>query len=220
MAKTISKEQILSTLHLKHDDAAKALGVSRGTLSKYKKIHDIKVGKGNTLAVDAIKKPGRPSKKSSIEVVCECGNSFETKKTNRKYCSNECYHKYKVVVITEEAKLLISEKAKARWETPTNAMLEGIEKRKLSDEELCEYRKYRNRLANLTEKTYNAHKEEINPNDYKRAVAGVEDAYHLDHIIPAKFGFDNNIPPEVLAEKNNLQMLPWRDNIVKGKHID
>jgi hypothetical protein len=99
-------------------------------------------------------------------------------------------------------------------------MINGIEKRKLSDEELRDFRKYRNRLKVLTEKTYTVHFDEINPQGYVRGVAGKENAYHLDHIIPARFGFENDIPPGVLAEKENLQMLPWRENIVKGRKYE
>lgn len=49
-----------------------------------------------------------------------------------------------------------------------------------------------------------------------RGMSGVEGAYQLDHIIPIKYGFDNNICPSVIGGINNLQLLPWKENISKG----
>ena len=220
--KIISKEDILQSLYLKHDDAASLLGVSRGTLSKYKKLYGIEVGRGNSQAHNIIHGGGRPRSSFDIEKKCECGKLFVVRsiKKTKTYCSLKCYHKFKNHVVSDEQKDILSQKAKKRWKEPTQAMLDGVEKRKFSDVELINYRKYRNRLANLTEKVYNQFRKEINPNDYVRGVAGQDGAYHLDHIIPARFGFDNAIPPEVLAEKKNLQMLPWRENLKKGAKLD
>ena len=50
----------------------------------------------------------------------------------------------------------------------------------------------------------------------KRGVNGQEGAYTLDHKISIKRGFIENIPPEDIADINNLQMLPWEENITKG----
>jgi len=222
MVKKITKEDILKTIHLTNNDAAKILDVSPATLFRYKKKHDVLVGRGNSKATDRSKMTGRPRKSVDIEKKCECGNTFTCRdiKYQKKYCSEKCYFKFREHQVSDETRSLISEKAKKRWETPTKAMLDGIEKRKLSDEYKNDYKKYRNRLANLTEKTYNEFAGEINPNNYMRGLAGVDGVYHLDHIIPARFGFDNGIPPEVLAEKENLQMLPWRENIAKGKNTN
>lgn len=221
-ANRITKEQILETLHLRHNDAAKLLGVSDSTLTRYKKAHGIVIGKGNSLAVDRSKITGRPKTSVEVDITCKCGNTFTTMEYNktRKYCSHECYVTYREHSISDDTKAIISAKAKSRWESPSQAMLDGIERRKMTDEDLLSFRKYRNRLANLTEKVYSEFIDEINPNRYTRGLAGQEGAYHLDHIISARFGFDNNIPPEVLAEKENLQMLPWRDNITKGANVD
>ncbi len=82
-----------------------------------------------------------------------------------------------------------------------------------------EYVRYRNKVHRLTKTVYQQFKEEINPNDYKRTVAGVSGGYHLDHKMSIKHGFLNNIKPEQLAVKENLQMLPWRDNISKGTRV-
>jgi len=81
---------------------------------------------------------------------------------------------------------------------------------------LSTYKKYRYRVYRLTEEIYNEFEDEINPHGFVRTLAGVEDGYHLDHIISCRYGFDNDIPEEELAKLENLQMLPWRENIVKG----
>jgi hypothetical protein len=49
-----------------------------------------------------------------------------------------------------------------------------------------------------------------------RGLAGQLGAYHLDHIISIKYGFDNNIPAEQIGHISNLQMLPWLENIKKS----
>ncbi len=160
-------------------------------------------------------KAGRPKEVFLEYKTCpNCGKSF---KSHSKHCSIQCFHSANVRLVSSETRSKISNKAKQRWVSPTENMLNGIEKRKLSTEELLDFKKYRNRLKVLTEKTYLDNIDEINPNGYTRGVAGIDGAYHLDHIIPARFGFENNIPPEVLAEKENLQILPWRENIVKGR---
>ena len=50
----------------------------------------------------------------------------------------------------------------------------------------------------------------------KRGVNGQTGAYTLDHIISIKKGFIENTPPEQIGHIDNLQMLPWEENITKG----
>ena len=50
----------------------------------------------------------------------------------------------------------------------------------------------------------------------KRGVNGQTGAYTLDHIISIKKGFIENITPEQIGHIDNLQMLPWEENITKG----
>jgi hypothetical protein len=50
----------------------------------------------------------------------------------------------------------------------------------------------------------------------KRGRAGIKGAYNLDHKISIKYGFDNSIPPEIIGDIDNLQMLPWEENYSKG----
>jgi len=84
-----------------------------------------------------------------------------------------------------------------------------------------DFKKYRNRIAVQTNKTYEMFKEEINPNNHPRGKAGIAGAYHLDHITTVRQGFDKGIPIEEMSSKENLQMLTWLENIQKydGKKI-
>jgi hypothetical protein len=50
----------------------------------------------------------------------------------------------------------------------------------------------------------------------RRGVNGQTGAYTLDHIISIKKGFIENTPPEQIGHIDNLQMLPWEENITKG----
>lgn len=50
----------------------------------------------------------------------------------------------------------------------------------------------------------------------KIGLCGVEGAYQLDHIMPKRYGFENGIPPEQIGDIQNLQIIPWLDNRIKG----
>lgn len=50
----------------------------------------------------------------------------------------------------------------------------------------------------------------------KRGRCGVEGAYQLDHIVSINEGWENEIPPEQIADWDNLRMIPWEDNREKG----
>jgi len=67
-------------------------------------------------------------------------------------------------------------------------------------------------VRKLTEENYKEYKNIINPNNFNRTLNGVEGGYQLDHIISIKTGFLNNIPPEEIADINNLQIISWKEN--------
>lgn len=50
------------------------------------------------------------------------------------------------------------------------------------------------------------------PNKNLSGKCGVEGAYQLDHKVSIKFGFDNNIPYEIIGHICNLEMIPWEKN--------
>lgn len=76
-----------------------------------------------------------------------------------------------------------------------------------------EWKRYKSKVTSLTRKNYLANKEKINPNNLKVGKAGVEGAYHLDHRIPIRYCFENNISADACAAVDNLQMLDWRSNV-------
>jgi len=81
--------------------------------------------------------------------------------------------------------------------------------------DLAEYRQYRGRVTWLTELTYREYKDIINPDNHPRTRAG-KDGYQIDHIESVKKCFDAGLPPEHCARLENLQMLPWKENRIKG----
>ncbi|QOQ37538.1 putative head morphogenesis protein [Escherichia phage vB_EcoM_WL-3] len=48
-------------------------------------------------------------------------------------------------------------------------------------------------------------------------MCGVEGAYQLDHKVSIKYGFDNLIPPEIIASVKNLEIITWESNREKSK---
>jgi len=87
------------------------------------------------------------------------------------------------------------------------------------NEDTPEYQRFRKQVDVLTEKVYTEYKQEINPNDYPRTLAGVENGYQLDHIIPVHYGWVVGMTADELSQKENLQMLPWKDNLKKSNNL-
>lgn len=77
----------------------------------------------------------------------------------------------------------------------------------LSDRELYYFRVWKYTESQELEKL---------PNIEKRGNAGVSGAYQLDHIFPISSGFKQNIPIHIIGGIDNLQMLPWLENIRKS----
>ena len=77
------------------------------------------------------------------------------------------------------------------------------------------FKKYRNRVAVRTKKTYEMFKEEINPNNFMIGKCGIDGAYQIDHIISVREGFDKGLSIEMISSKENLQVIPWLENIKK-----
>lgn len=78
---------------------------------------------------------------------------------------------------------------------------------------------YRNKVSWLTEQNYNRFEHMINPESKPRTRAGVNNGFHLDHIYPVSKGFEENIPPEVIANVDNLRLIDWRENVIKSNKI-
>ncbi len=82
----------------------------------------------------------------------------------------------------------------------------------LSDREFSEFEIYRKITDKLSGKNYRKYKKIINPENLPRG----RGKYHLDHKFSVLEGFNNNIPPFIISNINNLQMLTEHDNISKG----
>lgn len=83
-------------------------------------------------------------------------------------------------------------------------------------DQLSEWKRYSIAVRNLTEKNYRTHKDVINPHNVQRAY----DQHELDHIIPVKYGFMNDISIEMMASVDNLQMLTMVANRRKGSKYE
>ena len=177
------------------------LGCGLSTISRWRKMLDIQPGRGSKP-----KKP-RPWQEKKVKLSCKvCGKQTDVvpyRVDTFKYCSRECMHRSEDYI----------------------AMLKNIDRSYMQTEQYRqtkrkpdtpEYRKYRNRVSSLTRRTYDQHKNIINPNQYPRTIAGVDGGYHLDHKISCREGFEKNMTPEQISEVTNLQMLPWLENVTKG----
>lgn len=72
---------------------------------------------------------------------------------------------------------------------------------------------YKSTVTSLTRKAYKTNKKKINPDNLPQGRAGTKGAYHLDHIVPIRYCFENNIPAKLCSHRDNLQMLRWLDNV-------
>lgn len=52
-----------------------------------------------------------------------------------------------------------------------------------------------------------------------RGICGRNGAYQVDHIVSIREGFDKGIRAETIASYKNLRMIPWQQNLRKGKHV-
>lgn len=86
-------------------------------------------------------------------------------------------------------------------------------------ETATEWQKFKHIVTMETERTYRKNLLSINPNGLWRGPAGTAGAHHVDHIISKRYCFDNDIPPELCAHIDNLRVIPWLENVKKGKHI-
>jgi hypothetical protein len=106
---------------------------------------------------------------------------------------------------TDEIKILIGNHSKQRWK-------DGLYDNQYG-KNYKEFKKYQHKVHKLSHKI----KHLIKGYDAtKHGKMGKSGAYQIDHIIDIKFGFDNNIPVEKIADISNLQFIKWEENIKKG----
>lgn len=71
---------------------------------------------------------------------------------------------------------------------------------------------YRRKVVRLTEVNYQRDIDAINPERLLRRLCGTDGGWQLDHRVSIKKGFQMGINPLWIAAKENLQMLPWKQN--------
>ena len=89
-------------------------------------------------------------------------------------------------------------------------------------ENRTEWELYEAECRQLTRRIYDANVNVVNPNNKLLGLAGTAGAYHLDHIISIKTGFEHSIPKELICSVDNLQVIPWEANVThhsRLKHI-
>jgi hypothetical protein len=86
-------------------------------------------------------------------------------------------------------------------------------------ETASDWKVYKSEVIMLTNRVYRENRDIINPNNLPRGLAGVEGAYHLDHVLPIRYCFEEGIGVEECACVDNLQILDWRDNLVKSSKV-
>ena len=77
---------------------------------------------------------------------------------------------------------------------------------------LSDWEKYRNEVWRIT----NSQPLQLLENFDKRGQSGQEGAYQIDHMYSILKGFKNNVPPALIGNIGNLQMIPWLENLKKG----
>ena len=164
-------------------------------------------------------KPPKPRrKKSEIKYTIfrdcpSCGNPIgyiredkkkaaEQNKTVCNSCSNKIYKKsWEYIIRDEHTKQMRATKA------GFNSWEEYLEK-------YPEKKKYK---AEVWRHTYKQPLDTLENYD-KRGKMGVDGAWQIDHIISIDEGYKTGLSPEKIGHISNLQMLPWKDNLLKGNN--
>lgn len=76
-----------------------------------------------------------------------------------------------------------------------------------------DWQRYKSTVSKLSRLSYKNNKITINPTNLPQGKAGISGAHHIDHIVPVRYCFNHNIPPEICSHHSNLQMLEWTTNI-------
>lgn len=160
-------------------------------------------------ALNIPRKTGRKKGEVRVEKVgrtCKsCGNTFQVLPSSPKvYCKRSC------VSSCPDYRKKLANMDKSYMQTERY-------KQTLRKEDTPKYSRYRNMVHKASQKVYEQNIDYINPNGYNRALCGSDGGWQLDHIIPVRVGFDNDIPPEVLSIKENLRMVTWRENLARNK---
>lgn len=95
----------------------------------------------------------------------------------------------------------------------------GTPRRKISEAEYEDYSRYKRAVYSASRKTYKLNEVALNPDGKLLGRCGTKDAYQIDHLIPISTGYLHKIPVTSMSIVENLQILPWKDNLKKSnKH--
>lgn len=77
---------------------------------------------------------------------------------------------------------------------------------------------YKNRLAKYRKKVQSITRKQplFQLENYSNRGKG---SFHLDHIVSIKYGFDNEIDPEIIGNIANLRYLYWSENNQKRHYL-
>lgn len=79
-----------------------------------------------------------------------------------------------------------------------------------------EFKRYKGRVHQLSQKIYVQNISIINPHNYPRTRCGIEGGYQLDHKKSIRQCFNEGLTVEQASSKENLQLLPWKENLLKS----
>lgn len=79
-------------------------------------------------------------------------------------------------------------------------------------EQKAEWELYKEKVYNITQHSWKNYQHIINPNNLPK-----QNIYDLDHKYSTAEGFVNHVPPNIIGHYANLELIPARDNRVKGK---
>lgn len=92
-------------------------------------------------------------------------------------------------------------------------------RRKISEEDYQDYQRYKRAVYSASRKTYNQNTKLLNPNGLLLGRSGTPNAHQIDHKVPISVGYQLKIPVIVMSIVENLQIMPWKDNLAKSnKH--
>lgn len=116
-------------------------------------------------------------------------------------CSSKIYKKsWQYVIKDDHIKKMAAKKA-------------GYESYETYMQDLDNRKKYYREVRKITRKQDISVLENYNK---LRGLCGVDGAYQLDHIIPISVGYEKKLPPSTIGDISNLQIIPWKDNLLKS----
>lgn len=166
------------------------------------------------------------SKSSSnrVECICKCGDSFTIVHSEMNHINTS--------LCPVCRKPHINKIKKAFWQSPDGISLRKSKGIKISKSKKGKpsvnvgsrngrwnpdkrgYKLYKSKVLSYTLSNFKDEVERL-PNYHLRGNMGVDGAYNIDHRVSIKYGYDNNIPYQIIGHIENLEMIPWEENTTK-----